>query len=171
MAKSQKEEHCTIKNGDLLCTHCGGGFHIAYPIDPRMLSGIIKAFREIHITCEKTWVPPVVDQSLTEKEKANWWLMFGERGVSSETIFQTIFGGQILQRGGCHPLDPDDFRRCYLLLQAIPEWKSKLHLMKVVSPVWEKLVDNWDVLTEMLEEQLATGKANGMYEKMKSLGA
>lgn len=170
MAKELTKDHCILMNGDLLCTHCGGDFHIAYPIDPRMLTGIMKAFRDIHNKCEKTWVAPVADQSLSQKEKADWWLMFGERGVSSETIFQTIDGRKILRYNGSHPLDPDDFRRCCLLLQTVPEWKSKLHLMKAVSPVWEKLVDNWDVLTVMLEEQLSTGKANGMYERMKGLG-
>jgi len=164
-------EHCIVRNGNLFCTHCGGDQEIQYPLNPIMFIAISEAFREIHEHCEKTWKQPIVDQSLTEYQKANWWLLHGERGVSSETIFQKIDGRIILKHEGCHPLDPDDFRRCYLLLETIPEWKTKLHLMKKVSPVWEKLVDNWDKLTEMLEEQLATGKANGMYQTMKSLGA
>jgi hypothetical protein len=164
-------EHCVIRNGNLFCTNCGSEFVISYPIDPRMFEGISKAFRDVHKNCKKKWQQPVVNQSLTEKEKADWWLMFGERGVSSETIFQTIDGRKILKHEGNHPMDPDDFRRCYLLLQTVPEWRNKLHFMKVVSPIWRELVDNWDLLTEMLEEQLTTGNANGMYQKMKSLGA
>lgn len=42
--------------------------------------------------------------------------------------------------------------------------------LRTLSLVWEKLADNWDKLTEMLEEQLQTKKANGMYELMKQIG-
>lgn len=68
-----------------------------------------------------------------------------------------------------HPHDPDDFRRCYMLLFMVPEWKELLHEIKGESDVWEKLIDNWDQLTTMLEEQLA-GKRNNMYQFMKKLG-
>jgi hypothetical protein len=68
------------------------------------------------------------------------------------------------------PADPDDFRRCYLLIKAVPQWKERLVELKSLSETWSKLVDNWDKLTEMLEEQMRTRKANGMYELMNSLG-
>ena len=42
--------------------------------------------------------------------------------------------------------------------------------MKKESEVWRRIVENWDKLCEMLEEQMKTGKANGMYEFMESLG-
>lgn len=174
MAKSKmkkpKADHCTIRNENLFCTHCGGEHKISYPVDARMFDAMTKAFIEIHKNCPKTWQPPILDSRLTVKQRADWWLANGERGTSSETIFEIMDGRKILTYGKCHPLDPDDFRRCYLLLIAIPEWKIQLHLMKKVSPVWAKLVDNWDKLTLMLEEQLVTGKPNGMYQYMKELG-
>lgn len=75
----------------------------------------------------------------------------------------------------CPPSDPADFRRCYKLLQAVPQWKARLNELKTISPVWEKLVDNWDKLTEMYEQNEKEDWKNyekiGMYEFMKSLGA
>lgn len=137
-----------------------------------MFSVMTKTFMKIHKDCPKTWQQPIVDQRLTEKQKAEWWLEHGERGISSKTIFQTIDGRKILEyHKGCHPSDPDDFRRCYLLLKTIPEWKEKLYMMKEVSPVWEKLVENWDRLSELLEGQMKTGKPNGLlYKLMRDLG-
>lgn len=170
MAK-RKTDHCIIRNGNFFCTHCGAEQKLELPMDTRMVVAIGEAFSKIHKNCPKTWEQPIVDQSLTERQKADWWLRNGERGISSETIFQTIDGRITLRDEKCHPRDPGDFRRCYLLLETIPEWKAKLHLMKKVSPVWEKIVDNWAKLTEMLEEQLQTKKPNGMYQFMKSLGA
>jgi hypothetical protein len=98
-----------------------------------------------------------------------WWLDNGERGISSETMFQCLSGKIISNDKGCHPHDPDDFKRCYMLLKAIPEWKDDLHKLKDLSIEWSNLVDNWDKLTEMLEEQLSSKQDNGMYELMEKL--
>ena len=72
-----------------------------------------------------------------------------------------------------HPYDPDDFSRCYKLLQAVPEWKIELHKLKLLSKEWDNLVENWDKLTEMFEENQRTGWQNskkiGMYEFMQTL--
>lgn len=171
MAKHKaKAEHCIVRNGNLFCTHCGGEQMFPMPMGVGVLVELSEAFSLTHKNCPKIWKQPVVDQRLTEKQKADWWLEHGERGVSSETIFQTIDGRIILEHEKCHPLDPDDFRRCYLLLKTIPEWKDKLYMMEKVSPVWSELVDNWDRLSEILEEQIRTGKPNGVYEFMKKLG-
>jgi hypothetical protein len=70
-----------------------------------------------------------------------------------------------------HPCDPDDFSRCYKLLEIIPEWKNELHKMKAISPVWSNLVDNWDKLNEFYENMRIVKKANGMFEFMRELGA
>ena len=72
-----------------------------------------------------------------------------------------------------HPHDPDDFRRCYLLLKAVPEWKKDLHKLKGLSPAWSNLVDHWNELTEMFErnerEDWKNHKKIGMYELMQKL--
>lgn len=52
-----------------------------------------------------------------------------------------------------HPIDPDDFARCYNLLEAQPEWKDKLSVMRSVSPTWSLYIDNWDELTKLYQEK------------------
>lgn len=177
MAK-KKNEHTGFRNGDLFCFNCGTFYKISLPQPVDMVTAIIKQFSKSHNDCVKTWIEPVANPNLgldliSAKENANWWLMNGEHGISSKTIFKYLYGydgGEIKIQFEDTPCDPDDFRRCYLLLKAVPQWKMKLHLMKPVSPTWSKLVDNWDKLTVMLEEQMQTKKANGMYEFMKTIG-
>jgi len=132
-----------------------------------------KAFIKLHKDCRQTWVQPEADLTTTVHQRMQFWLTQGERGTSSETIFSVLGGDSGWCRHPnvyCHPLDPDDFRRCYLLLETIPEWKADLHKLKEISLVWSNLVDNWPELTQLLEEQMRTHKANGMYDLMKSCG-
>jgi hypothetical protein len=68
-----------------------------------------------------------------------------------------------------HPYDPDDFSRCWKLLEAVPEWKTELHKLKPLSEAWSNLVDNWDKLNEYFMDIQKGKKANGMYEFMQTL--
>ena len=70
------------------------------------------------------------------------WFANGETGVSSKTIACTIVG--IHCEDIDHPYDPDDFRRCYLLLQRIPELKEHLDKLREISDTWDRLIDRWD---------------------------
>lgn len=81
------------------------------------------------------------------------WLIHGEHGLSSEAIFHHLLLG-------CHgvdryhyPHDPDDFRRCELLLRAVPELRPLLPRMAGVGPEWAALVSRWDELAELLESE------------------
>ena len=77
-------------------------------------------------------------------EAATMWLAHGERGISSETMFTHLTGVNAL-RGDRkdHPYDPDDFRRCRLLLEAVPDLQPLLPKMADVSPAWAGLVEAW----------------------------
>lgn len=167
---NKKQSHIGRRNGALFCFNCGGHFHLPVPMTIDDLKRKIKAFEVLHKDCPVSWSPPTVDQSLPEAEKAKWWMngMNGERGISSEAMWSVMFAGYG-KKDLPHPHDPDDLRRCYLLLQTVPEWKEKLHLMKSVSPVWEKLIDNWELFTTLLEDQLR-GKTNDLYTLMKEIG-
>lgn len=168
--RTKPTEHTGFRNGDLFCYHCGDSHKLNLPAPVKDAAQAMIDFSERHKKCKKTWDEPVADpQDKNTKECADWWLKYGERGVSSETMFMRLDGREIRQ-GGSHPYDPSDFRRCYLLLNAVPQWRSQLHKLKTISPVWSNLVDNWDKLTEMLEEQMKTNQPNGMYEFMKKLG-
>lgn len=173
--------HTGFRNGDLFCFNCGTSYKMNLPQPVTIASAIMKQFAEDHKNCIKTWTEPLnKGNEKTEEQNANWWAENGEHGLSSKTIFNrlcTTIGVRRLPMGSwgeTTPSDPDDFKRCYKLLQAVPQWKAKLHLMKEVSPVWARLVDNWDKLTEMYEQNVREDWKNykkiGMYEFLESLG-
>lgn len=168
-------EHCTIRNEELFCLNCGTSQAVAYPIAVDILRAMIDAFSNLHRSCQPGWEPPECDQEKGLSDKKIWWLTHGEQGTSSKTIYSHLSGDKILApMHYSHPYDPDDFKRCYLLLKAIPEWREEFHKMSILSPVWKNLVDNWDKLTEMYEQNVREHWKNykriGMYEFMKGLG-
>lgn len=141
------------------------------PIDIPVFAAMSKAFTKIHARCPKTYTEPTPEESAGEYERQCFWLQNGEHGTSSETIFSVLSRRSILDRNKWgHPYDPDDFRRCHLLLQCVPSWRSRIGEMGMVSSVWAALADNWDKLTAMLEETIEKRKDVGMYEFMKTLG-
>lgn len=168
MAKNTKTNHVRIRNEALFCSHCGSSQAVAYPVEIPVFTAMMDAFAKNHAECPKTWKEPELDQSLAVREKADFWWKHGERGISSMTMF-AIFCGRHMPQRPCHPLDPDDFRRCYLLLKAVPEWREKLPLLKAHSSAWSNLVDHWDELTAMLEEMMAGKKSSAMYDLMQKL--
>ncbi len=77
------------------------------------------------------------------------WLATGERGMSSEAMFQHLTGvpctrGRDWLPGRVtHPRDPADLRRCRLLLEQVPELASDLVKLRSLSDAWRGLVDSW----------------------------
>lgn len=109
-------------------------------------------------------------------EAAIHWLANGERGLSSETIFETLTGidcKRDIWGGGRkdYPLDPDDLRRCVRLLQRVPELAPRIGEMRAVSPVWARLVAAWDELTALLEREAPgnRGCAPKCYARMREI--
>jgi hypothetical protein len=98
------------------------------------------------------------------------WLLSNNTGTSSESMV-AVFMGVERARGIDYPIDPSDFRRCYRLLQAIPEFRDMLPMMRATCGVWSRLVDHWDELTAMYEEAMKTPHlpAKKMYDLMYSL--
>lgn len=103
------------------------------------------------------------------------WLANGERGTSSDTLFTHLTGITAIRGYQSHPLDPDDFRRCELLLRQVAGLREKLHHARQISPVWERLVQHWDEIVWTLESEIpgcfegVTGKAPKTYALMESL--
>ncbi len=88
------------------------------------------------------------------------WLGCGERGVSSNTIVRHLTGLDTLGGfSGSHPLDPDDLRRCALLLEACPELAAKFDRMRTASPEWAALVDTWATLVQTMDEEVPNWRA------------
>jgi hypothetical protein len=101
------------------------------------------------------------------------WLENGEVGVSSRTILAAITGRTI--RYTNHPMDPGDFRRCHLLLQAFPELRLQLHKVAEQYPVWAELVKRWNEVEAMLKSEVGDiaewrkGSARKTYYLMQEL--
>lgn len=106
----------------------------------RLEAGALKAVREENPELSKA---------------AARWLAGGERGVSSNTMFTVLTGVNALgEWPKDHPYDPDDFRRCRKLLDAVPELKERLPLMATVSAEWEALVAKWDDICWSMDNEL-----------------
>jgi len=175
MATKSKEQ-TGIRNGKLFCFNCGASYDMQLPQPVDMAAAMMKQFSKSHKNCQKTWVEPVADSNgKSLEENKNWWLINGEHGISSKNMFAVLSDGyRQTDKRLSTPSDPDDFKRCSQLLEAVPQWKSELHKLKPVSQTWSNLVDNWGELEEMLIEARklwSEGKgAKRMYEFMKSLG-
>ena len=108
-------------------------------------------------------------------EGAVLWLANGRRGISSNTMFTHITGIDAMQRSSkSHPHDPDDFDRCLLLLDAVPEFREHLQKMRTCSKKWAALVDNWTSIevSHLGEVGLGWKKARSApetYKLMKSI--
>ena len=161
-----------FRNGDLFCFNCGDSHKMALPMKVSKAAQLMIDFGKRHSKCNKTWEEPQPDDAATTTPEGqmDWWIRNGEHGMSSKNLFSCLSGKSIRGASTMEPADPDDFRRCYLMLKQVPALKPMLHKARSMSPVWAKIVDNWDKLSEMLEEQMKTNKANGMYEFMKELG-
>jgi len=174
----KKKSNTGIRNGDLFCFNCGGNYKMPLPQPITMVTALMNQFAKDHQNCEKGWAEPINDvNGKTEIQNADWWAINGAHGTSSKTMFNH-FSTNLPVRGlkndrPSHPYDPDDFSRCYKLLQAVPQWKLRLEELKTISPVWVKLVDNWDKLTEMYEKNVLSqwkdSKKIGMCEFMEVL--
>ena len=81
------------------------------------------------------------------------WLLFGERGMSSEAIASYLAYGR-LPGGFNDPADPADFRRCELLLRAVPTLRKEFHQMANISKRWAFLVEKWDDIVASLEAEV-----------------
>jgi hypothetical protein len=110
-------------------------------------------------------------------EQAIAWLASGERGTSANTIFTHLSGIDAVGKwGGSHPHDPDDFRRCRLLMNQVPDFHARIGELRKISPVWDRLVSNWADLCYQMDREFPTWREGGrgscpkMYERMKELG-
>ena len=97
------------------------------------------------------------------EDRAAWWIMRGEVGASSETIYSVLAGARPPKHGAGTPLDPDDYRRCKLLLDLIPEWRPQLGRVAEKYSEWKKLVENWDRIAALFDEEAPSGRCPKCY--------
>jgi hypothetical protein len=102
------------------------------------------------------------------QQQVTIWLAKGQTGLSSLTMAHWLAFAQPYHRSS-HPYDPDDLRRCLLLLDAAPLLRPELHLMAEVSTKWAALVARWDDLETLLRSELPSGRAPLTYELMQKV--
>jgi hypothetical protein len=101
------------------------------------------------------------------------WLQSDDVGASSKCMAQYLLGETPSQIN--HPHDPADFARCRKLLEAVPELAPRLNEMKAASSVWACLVEGWDELCRLMDEEAprwreGKGSSPKTYDRMKALG-
>lgn len=110
---------------------------------------------------------------MTEVQKSMHWLLNANTGMSSKCLMATLLNnGPVAGKAwetNFHPHDPADFERCVGLLNAVPEFRARLGQMKAVSKHWAVLVDHWDVIETLLNEEVKQRFAPKTYDLMKSL--
>jgi hypothetical protein len=100
--------------------------------------------------------------------------------LSSCAIFWRLTGVQPPMIRGSrvygHPHDPDDLRRCMLLLDQVPEFRGRIEEMARASRYWAALVPAWDALCASLQAEIANWRepprgssAKRTYRAMKAL--
>ena len=82
------------------------------------------------------------------------WIVFGETGVSSKTMWAALLGVVTDgNKGGLFdvPHDKDDFKRCYKLYNECGLSKTDLEKVSTVFPWWKPFIENWETLCEMCQ--------------------
>ncbi len=82
------------------------------------------------------------------------WLLTGERGISSETVFSYLTGIDVMDGWDySHPRDPADLRRVRLLFLQVPTLFYSFYHMRRVSLQWLNLIANWDELCIIMDNE------------------
>ncbi len=108
----------------------------------------------------------------------NQWILSGDTGVSSRTIWAVMMGETqasltgAAKISGCYfdvPHDPDDFGRCYRLLAHFPEWRGRIAEMGEIFPAWKPMADRWDEMESLYLQESPSGRCPRLYELMSEL--
>lgn len=110
---------------------------------------------------------PPLEASL--EDRAAWWKMRGETGISSLTIWCALAGGR--SDSYCYPCDPDDFRRCKLLLDLIPEWRPRLGEVTKRFPWFAPFERRWEEFEELYRVESPRQTCPALYNLMQTASA
>lgn len=105
--------------------------------------------------------PQAPAQAKAGTTEALKWLSEGELGTSSLTLCYYTMGVPDEIDYESHPLDVDDFNRCVLFLEQVPQARQELFRMEGKSPQWSALVRNWDHLENTLKQEKANFQEKG----------
>jgi len=157
------------------CERCGQGLNINLPQPIFIVTAAMKAFAEHHEQC------PPGQHHEKPAQSPEEWAAGRDTGTSSLTIYAAITGKKGRDRDFDIPYDPDDFGRCYRLLQLFPAWRKDLPKVIALCSEWKPFVEAWDELTQMYEgagwhnygpgksTEGIKGDGGKMYTRMKQL--
>lgn len=101
------------------------------------------------------------------------WLATEHTGESSKSLVAVLGNDETLKAslryGFSYPLDPSDFGRCLRVLEIEPEFRTRLHEMSSIHPVWARYVAHWDELEALYRAEYPTGHAPQLYDRMHEL--
>lgn len=95
-------------------------------------------------------------QPLPADLTAEQWLVSGDTGTSSQTIYSVMRGLPPPEWHG-FPHDADDFGRCYRLLKRFPDWRPRLPEVAARHFEWQPFVEAWNDLTALYETVCDSG--------------
>jgi len=96
------------------------------------------------------------------RDKILNWFVSGKVGLSSKTMACEVVGlPQDKNWGICHPLDPDDFNRCLLLLKDVPEVRDHFDKIAQLSDVWASIIARWDVIEKCFIDEVGFDWSKG----------
>lgn len=148
------------------CQRCGRGLKFdSGPVGVSTLIGAMDGFAKDHVSCRPNFTEPEIDS-------ADDWINGRDTGISSATIFH-VMTGRGTRYHDCYdvPHDPDDFGRCYRLLQHFPAWKLRLSEVAERFPKWAPMVVQWDEMEHLYLRDLPTGASRELYDLMQKLRA
>ncbi len=102
---------------------------------------------------------------------ARAWVRTGEHGNSSLAMCMALYEIPELGSGSsrANPHDPSDFRRCVLFLEAVPSARPRLHELAGLSVQWSRLVEHWEELEALYQQERGKKKAPLLYQRMKEV--
>lgn len=100
--------------------------------------------------------------------RAQEWRATGERGLSAQSIFAHMTGGDPGD-GWQHPHDAGDLHRCMLLLRRIPEWAPRMPEMAKRSACWSTLIGSWPQIVAAFHDEAGPDLANWPRPRTESL--
>jgi hypothetical protein len=176
-SKQPEPLHVVMAGRKIRCCHCGASEDFA-PIrltDKRLKAFelTVSSFQDEHANCPEPETPKTTEEAIAR------WINGPDTGCSSVQIWCKLTGTHINQtqyhenmwfpEDSRTPADPSDFGRCYRLVAGFG-WRDRLSEMRSVHPLWTVVVDHWDELAKLYEEELPSGRAPRLFRRMKELG-
>lgn len=155
--------HVRLAHGStFVCDHCRARYAMAMPAPFEVFAAAAKAFDTAHASC-----PPGAP---FPRPKTAWeWATSDDTGNSSLTIFDVLGHPPGRDFTPSVPWDPDDFGRCYRLLEVVPEWRERLGKVAQTWPAWAPLVEHWAEMEALYREESPRGRCPKLYALMQKL--